>query len=255
MEPETFHSPGRRLCRTCSVKLRPQRLKLAQQRATVLVPITVGYGSASNMVGPYCGVRLACNNARGIVRVFEELASAWYTGPHNYSPLGRINSSDFSFYATGWSLVRWMIDASSNSESAILKGMTQHASLTSLANLEAATGLTFAASQPKWILSMLADDYPAFTPADASIKQPSWNFRNVFLGYYLDFQVPWVQWPLSPISASFGTFNVTARVRPGTAAVIQLSGGQSVPQLLELKADGVNASAPAELRVAIIRVQ
>ena len=95
----------------------------------------------------------------------------------------------------------------------------------------------------------------AFTPADATIQQPSWNFRDVFFGYDLDFLMPWNQWPLSPLPTAFGTVNITARVRPGTAAVIQLSGVQVSPQLLELKASGVNASAPVELRVAIIRVQ
>ncbi len=216
----------------------------------------IGYGSASNQVGPYCGVRLACNNARGIVRVFEELASAWYSGPHHYSPLGRINSSDFSFYATGWSMVRWFLDASSNAESAILKGMTQEPTKTSMANLEEKSGLTFAASQPRWLLSMLVDDYTAgFAPLDATIKQPSWNLRNVFSGYDADFTVPWVQWPLVPNATTFGAFSLSDRVRPGTGTAIQLSGAQLSTQLLELKASGANAAAPAELRMAIIRVQ
>ena len=216
----------------------------------------IGYGSASNMVGPYCGVRLSCNNARGIIRVFEELGSAWYSGPHNFSPLGRINSSDFSFYATGWSLVRWMLDNSANSESAVLKGMTQEATRTGMLNLEQHSGLTFAAAQPKWLLSMLVDDYPSFTSADAAIKQPSWDFRNVFTGYKLDFpNALFAAWPLLPISTAFGSFTIAERARAGTGAVIQLSGAQLTPQLLELKASGVNAAAPAELRMAIIRVQ
>ncbi len=213
------------------------------------------YGSAGNPVGPYCGVRACSGQPRGIIRVFTELASSWYSGPHDYSPLGRINSSDFSFYATGWSLVRWILDNSATAEATVLKNMTQEPTLTGLSNLETKSGLTFANVQPKWFLSMLVDDHPSLTPSDATLKQPSWNFRNVFAGYKADFSVSWSAWPFIPTTAAFGAFSTTLRVRPGTSAAIQLSGSQLTSQLLELKASGAAAAAPTELRMAIIRVQ
>lgn len=216
----------------------------------------IGYGSAANPVGPYCGVRLSCGQARGIVRVFEELGAKWYLAPHDYSPLGRIDASDFSFYATGWSIVRYALDASAGADATILKAMTQEPTKTGVANFDAQMGSTFATTLPKWILSMVLDDYPAFTAADATLKQPSWDFRNTFAGYKTDFpSASFAAWPLIPISSSFGTFTNGASVRPGAAAVVQLSGAQTAKQVLELKASGSSAAAPAELRIAIVRVQ
>jgi len=216
----------------------------------------IGYGSALNQVGPYCGVRTACGQARGIVRVFEELAPKWYAASHDYSPLGRIDANDFSFYATGWSIVRWALDASAATEATILKGMTQEPTKTGIANFDARMGSTFANTLPKWTLAMIVDDYPGFTAADATLKQPSWDFRNVFAGYKTDFPTAtFASWPLVPLANSYGSFSRTGAVRPGTSAIIELSGTQSAKQVLELKASGSSAAAPAELRVAIVRVQ
>lgn len=215
----------------------------------------IGYGSAGNQAGPYCGVRACNGQARGIIRVFEELAAKWYAASHDYSPLGRINASDFSFYATGWSLVRWAIDASANTEATILKGMTQEPTKTGISNFDQYTGTTFGAALPKWTMAMVLDDYPGFAPTDATLTQPSWNLRNVFAGYDTDFAVSWTNWPLLPLLNTFGAFARTASVRAGTSAIIQLSGTQSAKQLLELKASGSTAAAPAELRLAIVRVQ
>jgi hypothetical protein len=216
----------------------------------------IGYGSAGNPVGPWCGLRLSCGQARGIVRVFEDLAPQWYTAPHNYSPIGRIDDGDFSFYATGWSLVRWGVDASANQEATILRGMTQDPSRTGLANFEFHTGIPFATALPKWTMAMILDDYPAFAPADPTLRQPSWDLRNVFAGLKTDFPtVPWLAWPLAPYVNTFGDFTRPSTVRAGTTAIIELSGTQSATQLLELKAQGFNGAAPAELRLAIVRVQ
>jgi hypothetical protein len=216
----------------------------------------IGYGSTGNQVGPWCGVRLGCNQARGIVRVFEELGARWYQAPQNYSPIGRIDASDFSFYATGWSLVRWALDRSATAEATILKNMTQHATLTGIANFDAHVGTTYAEALPRWTLSMVVDDYPGITVADAALRFPSWDLRNVFTGYKTDFpNASFAAWPLVANTANFGSFSSVGSVRAGTAAIFQLSGPQAAKQLLELKASGSSAAAPAELRMSIVRVQ
>ena len=216
----------------------------------------IGYGSAANPVGPYCGVRLACNQARGIVRVFEELGPKWYALPGEYSPLGRLNSSDFSFYATGWSLVRWALDASTGPDSSITRSMTQEPTRTGVTNFSQYMGMSFADALPKWTLAMALDDYPGATPGDATIRQPSWNLRDVFSGYKTDFpSASFDPWPLVPYTVSYGNFALTSRALPGTGELIVLSGTQAAAQLIELKADGANAAAPAELRMAIVRIQ
>lgn len=226
----------------------------------------IGYGSAASPVGPYCGVRVdpswtACvGRPRGIVRVFEELAPKWYAQPENYSPLGRIDANDFSFYATGWSLLRWAVDQSTTPEATFLKALTQETSLSGVANLEARTGRTFADMLPEWTMANVLDDYPGWAPsgtASTRMKQLSWDFRNVFAGYKADFttQVTWTAWPLVPLSQSFGAFTRNATVKPGTSAVFEISGTATAKQLLELKAQTGTAAAPAELRITIVRVQ
>ncbi len=216
-----------------------------------------GYGNSGNPVGPYCGVRLSCGQARGIIRVWEELGPSWYQAPQNYSPIGRISSSDFTFYATAWSLLRWTIDANATkSEAAILKGMTQEATLTGIANFNNQMGMSFVDALPKWTLAMVLDDYPSLTLSDASLKQPTWNFRDIFSGYKQDFpSASFSAWPFAPTPNLFGSFSTTGSVRAGTAAILQVSGLQAAKQLLELKANGSSAAAPAELRMAIVRVQ
>lgn len=217
----------------------------------------IGYGSAANSVGPYCGVRACNGQPRGIIRVFQELADKWYLAPQDYSPLGRLSSSDFSFYATGWSLVRWALDANvAQTESAILKGLIQESVKTGVANFDAHMGTTFADALPKWTFALVLDDYPSFTPADASLKQPSWNFRDVMAGLKTDYSASYASaWPFVPFANSFGSFTQSASVRPGTSAMIELTGTQTAKQLIELKASGSTAAAPAELRIAIVRVQ
>jgi hypothetical protein len=226
----------------------------------------IGYGSSGNPVGPYCGVRIhpswtACvGRPRGIVRVFEELAPKWYAQPENYSPLGRSDANDFAFYATGWSLLRWAIDQSSTPEATFLQALTQEASLSGVANLEARTGRSFADMLPEWTMANVLDDYPGWVPSGAistRMKQLSWDFRNVFAGYKTDFttQVTWQSWPLVPLTQSFGAFTRNAAVKPGTSAIFEISGTASAKQLLELKAQSGTAAAPAELRITIVRVQ
>ena len=221
----------------------------------------IGYGSSTSQVGPYCGVR-ACGTPakpRGIIRVFEELGPKWYASPELYSPIGRIDANDFSFYATGWSLVRWAIDQSSTTESAFLQALTQETALSGVANLQARTGRTFADMIQEWSLAMVVDDYPGITlsgtPA-TRMSQPTWNFRNVFSGYKTDFSsASFNAWPLNPYARTIGAFTVdVANVRPGTSAIIELTGAASTKQKLELKGAGGTGGAPSDLRISVIRV-
>jgi hypothetical protein len=221
----------------------------------------IGYGSSSSQVGPYCEVR-GCGSPskpRSIVRVFEELGPKWYATPELYSPIGRIDASDFSFYATGWSLVRWSIDQASSSEATFLQTLVQETSLSGAANLAAKAGRSWPDMIQEWSLAMVVDDYPGLTlsgtPA-TRMTQPSWNFRNVYAGYKTDFSsAAFASWPLVPLSRTIGAFTVdVSNVRPGTSAIIELTGTASTKQKLELLGSGGTGAAPSELRIAIIRV-
>jgi hypothetical protein len=220
----------------------------------------ISYGSASNPAGPYCDVRptfAACEGKpRGAVSIFEGLTTEWYTSTETHSPLGRTAPDDFSFYQTGWSLTRWAVDQSAGTEAAFLSGLTQAITESGVANLAARSGRTFAQMLPDWTLSMALDDYPGFSTTLPNLNMPSWNLRDVFAGLNADFpQFYPAAWPLVVSSRTFGAFTVEGTVLPGTAKLIAVSGAQGAKQLLELKANGSNADAPAELRIAIVRVQ
>lgn len=215
----------------------------------------IGYGSAANPVGPYCGVRLSCGKPRGFVRAFEDLARNFYPESGTRSPIGRLSPSDFSFYATGWSLVRWAIDHGALSESSFLQTLTQSTSLSGLANLEAGSGRSFTDMQPEWLFAMATDDMSGFTPANTRLRMPSWNLRDVFAGLRADFPSFYPNdWPLVPWTASFGNFLISSEAVSGTGSFVELGGAQTSNQLLELRA-APGMAAPAELRIAIVRTQ
>ena len=223
------------------------------QRSNIL------YGDASNPAGPYCDVRpsfAACTGKPLTTSAhFQGLHREWYVAPESHSPLGRTAAEDFSFYNTGWSLVRWAVDQSIAAEAAFLSALTQETDLRGIANLSARTGRTFVQMLPEWTFALALDDYPGFETLLANIKMPSWHFRDVFSGLNADFPTVFAPaWPLAVTPNTFGAFTATGGVFPGAAQFFTVSGSQAAKQLIELKASGSDADAPAELRIAIVRV-
>ena len=222
--------------------------------------VNIPYGSSSNPVGPYCEVRPTTAACAGYPvaahKHFQSLARGFYPSPGDHSPIGRRDSDDFSFYNTGWSLVRWAIDHGAASESAFLRGLIQEPSMTGVTNLEARAGRTFAEMLAEWSLAMVVDDYPGFTPANPRLAMPSWNFRSFFAGLNADFPTTFPNpFPLVPITRPFGNFTTTASSYPGTTSIIDLNGTLVGRQSIELKASGSSLNAPAELGLAVVRVQ
>lgn len=184
--------------------------------------------------------------------------------PEPYSLLGRVSPSDGSFYATSWSLVRWVIDHYATAEPAFLMGMVQ-SSQYGIANLEArTTGHLWEELVGEWALSLYTDDYPGVSFANARLQFPTWNLRDEFLGMCGDFgpctnpsnsstSYP-VAFPLAPRARSFGTLSDQVTGLNGASFTSWLlSGTQSAPQLIELR--GVSGGdAPAQLRLAIVRL-
>lgn len=231
-----------------------------------------GWGQSTN-VGPYCGVNiiappqcaLQTDQPRGFIRAFEELAESpsycpscggFYAESFRRSPIGRVDGNDFSFYSTGWALSRWIADHASSSEAAFLKGLVQ-SGLVGLINLEAMSGRSWADMQPEWLLAMALDDRPGFTPSNQRLTFPSWNLRDIFAGLFTVFQTSTRYsgpWPLAAWDIPFGNFLVNGSAVPGSGVFAEVSGVQSGTQLLELRS-GPGVAAPAELRMAIVRIQ
>ena len=88
-----------------------------------------------------------------MLRHFDALY-AYLASPEIVSMLGRVSPTDFTFYASAWSVERWANDIFSTSEGQFLKDWTV-SSVTGVANLEARTGgQPWEQSLGEWSLAM-----------------------------------------------------------------------------------------------------
>jgi hypothetical protein len=213
----------------------------------------LGYGSAADPRGPWCSIRACGGRPRGAVRVFEDLNLNWYRMPHAFSPIGRSGGTDFTFYNTAWSLLRWSVDHASSAEADFIRALVRGPE-TGLANLEARSGRAWDDLLPEWVLAMVLDDYPGVAFPNGRLSQPSWNFRNVMQGLATDYSGTYLFWPFAPPAQAFGAFSVVGQTVAGTAAFVSVGGTPTASQLIELKAGFDASDAPAELRLAIVRI-
>jgi hypothetical protein len=105
-----------------------------------------------------------------------------------------------------------------------------------------------------WSLAIAADDYPGLAASTPQITFPSWQTRDIFLALNRDFQGFPRSVPLATRMVQFGAFGTDVAIRGGTAAIFELSGVQTAPQLLELRTS-TGGPPPANIRIAIVRVQ
>ena len=180
------------------------------------------------------------------------------TNVENRSPIGPSVSGDFTFYGSGWSFLRWVIDTYAASESGFLTAMTMETARPGVQNVEARVGRTFADLVNDWAVALVMDDYPGFTPANPIHRVESWNVRDIFAGMSTDFSNQGFftnPVPLQLHPASFGRFAIdVTSVRGGSMAVFEVTGTQNGSQLFEVNGLA-GASFPADMRVNIIRVQ
>ena len=174
------------------------------------------------------------------------------------SPLGSTATGDFTFYGSGWSFLRWVVDNYGTSESAFLNALTREFSNAGVQNVEARTGRTFADLINDWSVALVMDDYPNFTPSVPRHKIESWNVRDILAGMSADFSNQGFftdPTPLRTRSASFGKFAVNvSSVRGGSMAVFEVTGTQNGSRMFEFNGTS-GTSFPAEMRVNIIRVE
>ena len=213
---------------------------------------------ASPISAPQCAGRPVLK-----LRHFDALYQ-YLQGPEPYSVIGRVAATDATFYATSWSIVRWMIDHYATSEATFLSQLVQTGQF-GVPNLEARTGKAWEEMFGEWALTLFTDDYPGVTFANTRLRFPSWNLRDEFRGLCVDFgpclnpanpqNVYPLEFPLVPRPLSFGTFSETVNfLNAASFSAWQLSGSQLAPQLIELRAVG-GGEAPSQLRIAIVRVQ
>jgi hypothetical protein len=229
-------------------------------------------GNVGYLNSVYCDVRPASASAPQcagrpvlMLRHFDALYQ-YLQSPEPYSVLGRISPSDATFYATSWSIVRWMIDHYAASEATFLSQLVQ-SNQSGVANLEARVGAahTWEEMFGEWSLTMFTDDYPGVTFSNPRLQFPSWNLRDQFRLMCVDFgpcQNPAnpqnfypLAFPLAPRPLAFGAFSETVSfLNAASFSSFLLSGSQLAPQLIEVRSTG-GGEPPSQLRIAIVRVQ
>ena len=203
----------------------------------------------------YCDVRrgtAGCPSGQNLMGgVFDWLYN-YYQGNEDKSVLSA-GSVDGTIYGSAWMFARWLVDQyGGGTESTLLRSLTQEASLTGVANVTAKTGQSFATLLADWTMTLVADDYPSFTPsAGAKYTFPSWNTRDIWAGYNRDFPTIRLLFPLNVNAVTFGSFSLSGTLAGAAAGIVELSGTQTAKQLISL----TGLSAGTTIRMSILRVQ
>ena len=177
-------------------------------------------------------------------------------GVETLSPLGASTPTDVTFYASGWSLVRWAADHYATSEGDWLKALVRGGVHTGLANLARRTGRPAGELLADWALANAVSDEPDFVPRRVQLTFPSWNVADVWSGLAGTFPGSFMRAPLRARVMSFGTFVLPVhQLRAFSSSYVQLHGAQAGAQLLELRGAGGRAAAPAGLRMAVVRLE
>jgi hypothetical protein len=226
-----------------------------------------GFGSFANPISIYCDLRTtapecAANPRRPAVtmlRHFNPLYTEMFgQNARLLSPFGLTSSDTQSFfYAVAWSLIRYSLDRYGSSDASFLTALT-NSTTSGVTNLTARAGVSIDQLLGGWALSLAADDYPGLASPSPDIQMPTWNMRDIYAGLNTDPNASGftLAYPLVPVAFTFGNFTPTAitTMRGGGVLWYQISGTQTLPQLLRLQAND-GGPTPANLRVGIVRVQ
>jgi hypothetical protein len=201
--------------------------------------------------------RTRCDDRPRSMAKHWEILHTFYALADSLTPVGYARDFRATFYASGWSLLRWALDHYAGTDEApFLRALTLEPSLTGLANLASRTGRPPAEMLADWGLSLYVDDAPGFTPLRAQLTQPSWNTRDMLRG--LNASSPPLYpgaFPLPVRPVAYGSFlSGGLQLRGFGTTLFELSGTPTAPQLLELGGDGGAPLAPT-VRMAIVRVE
>lgn len=177
-------------------------------------------------------------------------------GIDTLTPIGAAANGDFTFYASGWSLVRWAADHYATNEATWLKSLVRGGALSGLSNLSQHTGRPAAEMLADWALAHAVDNLPGFTPVRPQLTFPSWNSRDIFAGLATTYPGAFVANPLNARAMTFGAFTLpVARLRAFSSSYFSFEGNQTGSQLIELRGEGGAVAPPPSLRFAVVRVE
>jgi hypothetical protein len=168
------------------------------------------------------------------------------------------SSDDQTVYGSAWMFSRWAADQYAATEAGFFRALTTEPTLTGMANVQARTGRNAVELITNFLLSLYADDYPGMpVPGGARYTIPSWNLRDIYAGLARDFPQSFGTFPLNVRQATFGTFqHEVPSLMGASASYFELTGNQTGPQLVELRAAGGGQLPPGSpLRLYVLRVQ
>ena len=203
----------------------------------------------------YCDVYRgfpACPNGQSLMLNHFNWLFSYYQSNDGLSFLSP-GSTDGTIYGSAWMFARWLVDQYGGAtEATLLRALTQESSATGVTNVIKQTGQQFATLLADWVMMLVADDYPGFTPATgAKYTFPSWNTRSIWSGLNTAYQ----NHPVFPLNAyyaaNFGSFSITGSLPGASAAFMEVSGTQSTKQLLNLN----GLPSGTTIRMSILRIQ
>jgi hypothetical protein len=166
------------------------------------------------------------------------------------TPLGPVHSTDATYYASGWSLVRWALDAYTEDEARTLKTLVHGGAGRGLTALAAAVGRSREELVTGWAM---ANAEGALGERRRDGQGGSWNTADVWNGLAVMLPGAFRASPLNVRRLSFGTFAMpSGRIAPLGARYTLLEGGVGSGQLLSLIG---GATGGGGLRVAVSRLE
>lgn len=180
----------------------------------------------------------------------------FYRGVDTLTPIGAAASGDFTFYASGWSLVRWAVDHYAIDESAWLRDLVRGGQQVGLAGLAARTGHPVDEMLADWALANAVDDQVAFRAQRSTLSFPSWNMPDIMNGLAKSDPTRFADaTPLRIRAFSFGSASLpVTKLRAFSSSYFSFEGIQTGSQVFELRGEN-GGVLPPSLRVAIVRVE
>jgi hypothetical protein len=179
-------------------------------------------------------------------------AAKYLHDPLLWAPVTETSPGELAERGAAWLFVRYLTDRYGTQVPRALV----NAGLLGQANVEAATGASFADLLGRWALALYVSDLPGFT-APAPLTFTKWRFRTTFGSLHAQLPVDFDRaFPLIPRTETGSTVAVSGTLRSGTGAFVVVTQPAGPGFSLDFRTpsgDGFPASAGAQL--AVVRLQ
>jgi hypothetical protein len=198
-------------------------------------------GQATFATTVHCEVSQCDDRPLAMWKHFSGL-HAYLRGADTLSPIASAGGSDFSHYASGWSLVRWVLDYHAGTESDLLRALVRGGNGTGLTAISRLAGISARTILGHWGASHYA-------PPAVGQGTRSWNESAIFLGLNTLFPEFFSAAPARAHSLRAGNFSMRREgMRVGSIVNVSLTVRSEDVQLLQLTGGGEFALAVTRWR-------